>query len=143
MDTWQILTRLCICCESRLDIQENAMDTWWILTRLCICCELRLDIQENAMDTWRIVTRLCISCGAVMVRDSMVVGFTTIYNAISAYHHRSLVSLGTSVSSTNKSDHHDITKLLLRVGLNTINLIKGNNKITKLRTILQRESKNS
>ena len=28
---------------------------------------------------------------------------------------------GTSVSSTNKTDHHDITEILLTVALNTIN----------------------
>ena len=43
-------------------------------------------------------------------------------------------SPGTPVFSTNKTDHHDITEILLN---------KGNNKITELRTILQRESQNS
>jgi hypothetical protein len=33
-----------------------------------------------------------------------------------------LFSLGTPVSSTNKTDHHDITEMLLKVALNTINL---------------------
>ena len=32
-------------------------------------------------------------------------------------------SLGTSVSSTNKTDHHDITEILLKVVLNTIKFI--------------------
>jgi len=31
-------------------------------------------------------------------------------------------SLGTLVSSTNKTDSHDITEILLKVALNTINL---------------------
>jgi len=35
---------------------------------------------------------------------------------------RSVVSQGTPVSSTNKTDYHDITELLLKVSLNTINL---------------------
>jgi hypothetical protein len=39
----------------------------------------------------------------------MVVGFTTIY------------APGTTVSSTNKTDCHDITEILLKVALNTIN----------------------
>jgi hypothetical protein len=30
--------------------------------------------------------------------------------------------LGTPVSSTNKTDHHDITEILLKVALNTITL---------------------
>jgi hypothetical protein len=33
----------------------------------------------------------------------------------------SLVSPGTPVSSTNKTDRHDITEILLKVALNTIN----------------------
>ena len=32
-----------------------------------------------------------------------------------------LFSLGTEVSSTNKTDPHDITEILLKVALNTIN----------------------
>ena len=80
-------------------------------------------------------------------RDSMVVGFTTTY-AISAYHHGSCefepsslrgvldtslcdkvcqwlatgqwFSPGTQVSSTNKTDRHDINEILLKVVLNTI-----------------------
>jgi hypothetical protein len=31
--------------------------------------------------------------------------------------------MGTPVSSTNKTDHQDITDILLKVALNTINLI--------------------
>jgi hypothetical protein len=31
-------------------------------------------------------------------------------------------SLGTPVSSTNKTDRHDTTEILLKVALNTINL---------------------
>jgi hypothetical protein len=39
-----------------------------------------------------------------------------------------VMSPGTPVSSTNKTDHHDITKILLKVSLNTITLnnILGN-----------------
>ena len=44
--------------------------------------------------------------------------------------------------STKKTDHHDITTaILVKVALNTINM--GNNNITELRTIFQRESQNS
>ena len=76
-------------------------------------------------------------------RDGMVVGFTTAY-AINIYHLKccefesrsgdttlcdkvcqSLTagqwfSPGTPVSSTNKTDRHDITEILLKVALNTI-----------------------
>ena len=80
-------------------------------------------------------------------RDHMVIGFTTTY-VISAYHHNScefdsargevysiqhhvikFVSdfqmvggfLWALVSSTNKTDHHDITEILLNLALNSIN----------------------
>jgi len=69
-------------------------------------------------------------------RDRIVVGFTTTY-AISAYHHWccefesrwerrvqhyviKFVSDFSPVSSTIKTDHHDITEILLKVALNTI-----------------------
>jgi hypothetical protein len=80
--------------------------------------------------------------------DCMEVGFTTTY-AISSYHHQSCefepwswwgvldttlcdkvcqwlaaglwFSPGTPVSSTNKTDCHDITEILLKVALHTIN----------------------
>ena len=79
-------------------------------------------------------------------RDRMVVGFITTY-AISAYHHwrcefeshsgevfsiqhyvikfvSDLRQVGGffSVSSTNKTDRHDIAEILLKVALNTITL---------------------
>ena len=82
-------------------------------------------------------------------QDRMAVGFTTTC-AISAYHYLSCefeprswrgvldttlcdkvcqqrasglwFSVGTLFSSTNKTDHHDITKILLKVALNTITL---------------------
>ena len=79
----------------------------------------------------------------------MVAGFTTTY-ANSAYHHKRCefeshsdvldtalcdtvcqwlavdlwFSPGTLVSSTNKTDCHDITEILLKVALNTINLTR-------------------
>ena len=59
--------------------------------------------------------------------DRMVVGFTTVC-AISAYHHESgnLWQVGSFirilVSSTSKTYRQDITKILLKVALNTITL---------------------
>jgi len=88
-----------------------------------------------------------LNWGAVVVVSSMVVGFTTTY-AISAHHHWSCefesrswwgvldttlcdkvchwlttgrwFLTGSPVSSTNKTDCHDITKILLKVAFNTI-----------------------
>jgi hypothetical protein len=45
--------------------------------------------------------------------------------------------LGTPVSSTNKTDHHDITEILLKVALNTITLTLNRTKIIKLHHIKQ------
>ena len=88
--------------------------------------------------------------GARCGRDRMVVSFITTYE-ISAYHHwrcefgsrscevysrsiqhyviklvsvcgRSMFSPGTPVSSTNKTDRHDITEILLKVAFNIITL---------------------
>ena len=78
-------------------------------------------------------------------RDCMVVGFITVY-AISAYHDyscefkprsgevynimwyslsvtydRSVIFSGFPVSSTNKTDRHDIAEILLKAALSTIN----------------------
>jgi len=69
----------------------------------------------------------------ILVFDRMVVGFTTTY-AIGAYHHwsnnfeshswlttvtynRLVDSLGTPISSSNKTDRHDIAEILLKVEL--------------------------
>ena len=41
---------------------------------------------------------------------------------------RSVVSLGTPVSSINKIDHHDITEILLKVSFTVITLILTSNK---------------
>ena len=96
-------------------------------------------------------------------RDHMVVGCTIIC-AISVYHHWSCVfephswqhvlqtticdkvcqrlatglwfSPGTLVSTINKTDHHDITEILLKMVLNTINLNQNlNHKIWFLSNI--------
>ena len=45
---------------------------------------------------------------------------------------RSVVFSGTLVSSTNKTDHHDITEILLKVALNTIN----HNVVTKIKLLV-------
>jgi hypothetical protein len=39
-------------------------------------------------------------------------------------------SPGTQVSSTNKTDRHDITEILLKVALNTINQTKANHLLS-------------
>ena len=92
--------------------------------------------------------KLLPSMGAVLAMNRMVVGFTTTY-AISSYHHSSCeseprswrgvldttlcdkvcqwlatgrwFSPGTPVSSTYKTDNHDIIELLLKVALITMN----------------------
>ena len=68
-------------------------------------------------------TNLMGRCG----RDRMVVGVldTTIYDKVFQWLAAGqLFSPGTPVSSTNKTDLHDRTEILLKVALNTINQTK-------------------
>ena len=51
-------------------------------------------------------------------RERMVVGFTITY-VIIVYPNWNLFSACTPVSSTNKTDHHDKTEVLLKVVLNS------------------------
>ena len=97
-------------------------------------------LQKMLQEKSKICTNIRIVWGR-RGRDYMVVGFTTTY-AIRAYHHwcfefesrsgrgvRHYVcdlrqvggfSPGPPVSSTNTTDRHDITEILLKVALNTI-----------------------
>ena len=43
----------------------------------------------------------------------------------------SMVSAGLSVSPINKTDHHDITEILLKVALNTIKQANIDNRASK------------
>ena len=99
-------------------------------------------------DKWQLnYNVLCLYLeGVVVIMIIMVVVFTTI-RASSVYHHQRcevehrswqgvlnatscdkigqllrLFSPGAPVSSTNKTDRHDITEILLKVALNTITL---------------------
>ena len=49
---------------------------------------------------------------------------------------RSVVFSGTPVSSTNKSDHHDITEILLKMTLNTIILTLTPKIIDRVKLVL-------
>ena len=59
--------------------------------------------------------------GGCRGRDRMVVGFTLLDKVCQWLATGQWFSSGTLVSSTNKTDHHDITEILLKVALNTIN----------------------
>jgi hypothetical protein len=101
-----------------------------------------VDFKKN--NDWVVNFPLQYIYGGRRGHDHMVVGFKTTC-AISAYHHYSCgfkpcswrgvldttlcdkslsvtwFSPGTPVSYTNKTDRHDITEILLKVALNTIN----------------------
>ena len=69
----------------------------------------------------------CLSPLKLWVRTpfmSRCIRYNTIWQSLSVTCDRSVVSLGTLVFSTNKTDHHDITEILLKVALNTINQTK-------------------
>jgi hypothetical protein len=80
-----------------------------------------------------VMNNLLLDIATCLQFNQMVVGFTTTY-AIDAYHHwccefesrsgwgaQHYVIKFVSVSSTNKTDHHDIIEILLKVALITIN----------------------
>ena len=107
------------------------------------CMQITVILLEGIVAT----CHTCVNFRGYRGRDHMVVGFTTTY-AISAYHHLRCefescswwgvlnttlcdkicqwhvagrwYSPGTPVSSTNKTNCHDIAEILLKVALNTI-----------------------
>jgi hypothetical protein len=85
---------------------------------LFVCCKIRL---MSVYIYFHLNNRGRRGRGS-WIKKSMVIGFTTTC-AISAYHHEGcefgFVFPGTPVSSTNKTDRHDITKILSKVALNT------------------------
>jgi hypothetical protein len=108
---------------------------------MCIMCIM--DIDFDCVSTiFYYIWVLFRQCGGRLGHDRMVVGFTTTY-AIGAYHHwccgfdthsgrgvqhyvikvcQWLVTgrWFSPVSSTNKTDRHDITEILLKMALKTI-----------------------
>jgi hypothetical protein len=120
-------------CVKISDIWSRETNVWTVYV-YCLCITVW---------TWHLT--ICTNDNKLWVRgrrgrDRMVVGFTTTY-AISAYHHLWVqillrwcilnttlcdkvcqwlaagqwFSLGTPVSSTNKTDCHDIVEILLKV----------------------------
>ena len=101
----------------------------------CICC------QRRQCNGWTALSNILEVKRSGRGRDRMIVAFTTIY-VISAYHHKRSEFESRSrrgvldttlcdkvcqwqfspVSSTNKTDHHDITEILLKVVFNTTTL---------------------
>ena len=78
----------------------------------------------------------CLSPLMLWVRISIRVRWTTLCDKVCQWLATGRwFSPGTSVSSTNKTDHHDITEILLRVALNNIKQTnKQTNKQTKTPT---------
>jgi hypothetical protein len=67
-----------------------------------------------------------ISCNTAILNNIIIINYTM---AVGLINSERCFSLGIPVSSTNKTDHHDIAEILLKVALNTITL-------TLLRTTL-------
>ena len=79
------------------------------------------------VDSWiyNYLCNQCLSSLTLWVRTPLRRGVldTTLCDKVRQLHAAGRwFSLATSVSSTNKTDHHDITEILLKVALNTINL---------------------
>ena len=118
----------------------------YIRNHVCFCKLTRLHSLIFFISTHNLTGLIKYAKRGRPGHGSMVVGFTTTC-AISAYHHWRWVriplrrcvlhttlcdkdcqwlatgrwfSLGNPVSSTNKTDRHDITEILLKVALNTI-----------------------
>jgi hypothetical protein len=125
----------------------DALNVSWFYYAKIICLFLILVYSLNSRFYYFIFLSTIIFFQRVRRgRDRMVFGFTTAC-AISAYHHRSCefeshsgvlyATLcdnvcqwlaagcwfypGTPVSFTNKTDRHDITEIVVKVALNTIN----------------------
>ena len=116
------------------------------------CLKLRIHVLRQGRLLWYVM-KSNPAHGEVYSTQQYVIKF------VSVTWDRSVVFSWSSVFSTNKTDRHDIAEILLKVTLNTITLTlkyldsnylesiannnKGNNKITELRTIFQRENQNS
>ena len=126
-------------------LMSSFIITWYLSELRVYPFSLYIRYTMSIEYSWRIIVR------GRRGRDRMVVGFTTTY-PISAYHHwccefqsrsgrgvqhqvcQRLVTgrwfcPGPPVSSTNKTDRHDIAEILLKVALNTI---KQTNKTLRI-----------
>jgi hypothetical protein len=103
------------------------------ISKFCVICIAKLIHQEEEVLTWWTVPS--ISTGTI--KSALLIGWKIriiyMYYSISHVSHPTVCqwlvtgrwfSPGTPVSSTNKTDCHDITEILLEVALNTINLTK-------------------
>ena len=82
-------------------IPEQALPQYQIV--IVWCLDLKLPVQPVP------ITTNVVSSNPTQTRQHYVT-------------HGRWFSLGTPVSSTNKTDHHNITEILLKVALSTINL---------------------
>jgi hypothetical protein len=92
-----------------------------------LCCEVVHKVGPMHVKYIFFKKSICLISWQALGRYHMVVGFSTTC-AISAYHQvcqwpaaGQWFSPCIPVSSTNKTDRHDITEILLKVALNTIN----------------------
>ena len=97
--------------EYHLVVMSYYMDSWH--------CRIMIFSQNMTQTIWCFCRRGCI----VEVEEAMI----SFFYSSGVQHYvikfvsdlRQWFSLGPPVSSTNKTDHHDITELLLKVALNT------------------------
>ena len=94
--------------SSNIILERGPSWSWlygsWVYKYLCTPC-----LSPPSLWVWTLFVVRCTRYNIMWSSLSMICNRTQWF------------SPGTLVSSTNKTDHHDITEILLKVALNTIN----------------------
>jgi hypothetical protein len=110
--------------ERKSDRKHKYVQTWNILNQLsCIVYYSKGPSWSCSYGSWiyNYLWNQCLSPLMLWVRISIRARCTTICDKVYQWLATGRwFSLGPLVSSTNKTDHHDITEILLKVALNTI-----------------------
>ena len=106
---------------------QGGKPLWWVyllnLYRYCIMCNYKGPSWPWSYGSWiyNYLYYECLSPLMLWVRISIRARYTTLCDKVCQWLATGrLFSPGPPDSSTNKTDHHDITEVLLKVVLNTI-----------------------
>ena len=124
-----------IYCTSGIIYITSVTDTFLYACHMYIyfCSQIKITICTNSCDLNNviIVIYLCIQCRSPLMRVpiSIRTRCTTLCDKVCQWLATcGWFSLGRPVSSTNKTDRHDLTEILLKVALNTIKQTTLTNK---------------